>query len=261
MKGFGKMIVAGVVIFSIGLIAFLVILGLNDWSLDTDWETKTYECTQDNNTLKLDYSAGPVEVVFYSGDAIKVEYPEAKNYKTEVREHDGKLSVTSGKRYWYNMVIWQQWKIPKTTVYLPKDDVLALDLTLNAGTLKVESGGYSGVKLELNAGTVSLGRIECPELNAKINAGTLNVDGAVCEKITSHVNAGSSHIDGVVCGDIWAKVNAGSSSFDIDVKRAEYNISVDKNAGSCNVSGQTGSSDKKIRAEVNAGSLSFDFAD
>ena len=261
MKGFGKMIIAGVVIFSIGLIAFLVILGLNDWSLDTNWETKTYECTQDNGTVRLEYSAGPVHVIFYDGEKIKVEYPEAQNYKTEVRENDGKLSVTSGKRYWYNVALWQQWKIPKTTVYLPKGQTLSLDLTVNAGTLNVESGAYSGVKLELNAGTVSLGRIECPELNVKINAGTLNVDGAVCNKITSQVNAGSSHIDGIVCGDISAKVNAGSSSFDIDGKRAEYNISVDKSAGGCNVSGQTGTTDKRIRAEVNAGSLSFDFDD
>lgn len=261
MKGLVKMIIAGVVIFSIGLIAFLVILGLNGWSLDADWETRTYECTQDNDTLKIDYSAGTVSVVFYGGEKIKVEYPEAKNYKTDVAEQDGKLSVTSGKRYWFNVALWQQWKIPDTTVYLPKNASVSLDLKLNAGVLNVESGAYSGVKLELNAGMINVGAVECSDLDVKVNAGTLNVDGADCLKLFTQVNAGASNIEGVICGDIWAKVNAGSSSLEIEGKRSEYAISVDKNAGNCNVSGQTGTTDKKIKAEVNAGSLDIDFSD
>lgn len=258
MKGYIKTIIAGAVIFCIGLIALLIIMGLNGWSVDGGWEMRTFESAQENDTLLLDYSAGEVEIIFYGGNNIKVEYPESEKAPSYVKEENGTLSLVSGTRKWYDVSLWGR-KIPKTIISIPQNDILSLDLTLNAGTLKIASGTYSEIKLELNAGTVDFGKINCGSFNVELNAGTLDADGANCNKLVTKVNAGSAEIDCVICGNVSAEVNAGSLEIDVIGKKSEYTISVNKSAGGCNVSGQTGTGGKTLKAEVNAGSLEINF--
>ena len=88
MKGYIKVIITGVVIFSLGLIMFLVVLGLNDWTFSPKYEMKQFESSQNLTTLSIDYSAGVIETKFYDGDKIIVEYPESSRYTTKVTEEN-----------------------------------------------------------------------------------------------------------------------------------------------------------------------------
>ncbi len=259
MKGYIKVIITGVVIFSLGLIMFLVVLGLNDWTFSPKYEMKQFESSQNLTTLSIDYSAGVIETKFYDGDKIIVEYPESSRYTTKVTEDNGTLSIVSGKRHWYDVSFWIG-KIPKAVVSIPNGLVLDVAAELHAGVITIGDGTFGDVTLKMNAGTVNFGDTVCGKFQLDLNAGAVYVGGATCNSLVTKVNAGTAEIKKLVCNDIKAVVNAGGLQIKIDGVKSEYTISVEKNAGSCNLSGQTSSTEgKKIDAKVNAGSLEVKF--
>ena len=230
MKGFVKVMIAGA-----------VILGLNGWHFKPDWKIENYECAQNSETIKIDYSAGKVKIVYYDGDAVKVEYPVSEKFATTVTEESGTLKLISGKRQWYNL-IWFGWDIPDTIIMLPRDAQPACDITLNAGTVDLADGNYKNINMTINAGAVTFGNITCGNLNLTLNAGAF----------------GSSGIT-VVCGDVTAELNAGSLKAGISGDKEEYTVTVEAHAGSCNLSPATGTTDKRISVEINAGSCTVNF--
>ncbi|MDE7329757.1 MAG: DUF4097 domain-containing protein [Clostridia bacterium] len=258
MKGFVKVIIAGAVILGIGIIMLIALLAVNGWELNPDWEMKYYECEAENTELEINYSAGEISTLFYDGDKIKIEYPECKNYDTTVYENGGKFSIVSGKRHWYNVALWTS-KIPAATVYIPKDAVLKLDVTLNAGVLKIASGKYADIKFTMNAGAAQFGETVCGNLRIEMNAGALNTGNIIAETITAKVNAGAADFKETICGKVGIELNAGSVNMQIDGISSEYSVSVEKNAGACNLSSRQGTTDKRVDIEVNAGSCTVNF--
>ena len=136
-----------------------------------------------------------------------------------------------------------------------------IDAVMNAGELKIADGSYGTVKLYMNAGAAYFGETACDSFECRLNAGTVNVKSVECGTVKTDLNAGYANFEKIVCGDIYFKLNAGSADLKIAGAKAEYNISVDKNAGTCNLDGQTGTTDKKLTCKLNAGSLNASFGD
>ncbi len=261
MKGYVKVMIAGAVIAAIGLIGFLALLGLNGWNLNPQWETRSYECEQVNDTVKLDYSLGEVNLQFYDGEKILIEYPYSEKIQTVFSENDGIVSITSGKRHWYDVAFWFNFNPPSATIFVPNGLKTDIDAVMNAGELKIADGSYGTVKLYMNAGAAYFGETACDSFECRLNAGTVNVKSVECGTVKTDLNAGYANFEKIVCGDIYFKLNAGSADLKIAGAKAEYNISVDKNAGTCNLDGQTGTTDKKLTCKLNAGSLNASFGD
>ncbi len=276
MNGLVKAVIAGSVIIVLGVLIIVVTLALNGWTVNVDWETKTFENEQAVKSLTIDYSMGDINCKFYDGEKIKIEYPDCERYKTEINEQNGVLSITSAKRRWYDFGMW--WSdVPAATVYMPNGTVLDLDLIFNAGTLNVESGTYGNIKCKVNAGAVKFGNIICQSfdntINAgvvkfdnlncdtfrnKINAGSVNADSVVCNKFESEMNAGDAYFHKIDSADIFAKLNAGYTELTVVGTKEEFAISVEKNAGSCNIFDKADGI-KKLTAKINAGSLNVEF--
>lgn len=58
MKRFLKFVIAGAVIFGIGIAIMVITLGVNGWNIDDDYEMMSYECSEQNSVLDLEFSAG-----------------------------------------------------------------------------------------------------------------------------------------------------------------------------------------------------------
>ncbi len=258
MKGFVKVMIAGAVILGLGLIMFIAVLGLNGWHFKPDWKIENYQCAQNSETIKIDYSAGKVKIVYYDGDAVKVEYPVSEKFATTVTEENETLKLISGKRQWYNL-IWFGWEIPDTIIMLPRDAQPACDITLNAGTVDLADGNYKNINMTINAGAVTFGNITCGNLNLTLNAGAFGSSGITADRITAEINAGAAELNNVVCGDVTAELNAGSLKAGISGDKEEYTVTVEAHAGSCNLSPATGTTDKRISVEINAGSCTVNF--
>lgn len=263
MRGIGKAIGAGIAIIIVGIIVFVVALGLNDWKLESfgNFEVKDYESVSQINTVKLNSAIGTVKTEFYDGDKILVKYPENNKLTTTVTEENGVLTATTNvSRHWWMSFGFTLKKIPVTVISIPQNSVVNLDFQVNAGTVTVADGKYDSVKIELNAGTIKFGNTICQNLKCNVNAGTLKIDGVSCDKIICKINAGTVSLSGVQCDDIDVGISAGSATINVKGNKTEYNIYTDVSAGSCNIKSQSGTvANKTIKVDVSAGSVNVNF--
>jgi len=267
MKSILKSLLVGLIIIVIGVGVLLFGLYKNDWKFsgNIEFETKHFESTAENSKIDVELYFGELSIEFYDGDKILVDYPVSEKFATEVEEDEGVLYVKGPtKVHWYDYlsVIGVTFKKVPTTIKLPKDSVYALDLTVNAGEAIIGNGTYSGVDIKLNAGSFTTESIACDRFDATVNAGGLDAQSVICKgNANLKVNAGSFDVASLKSDDITVKVNAGSMNVKIDGAKADYNVSLEQNAGSVEgVSWQTvQGSDKSLNVEVNAGSANFSF--
>ncbi len=134
-----------------------------------------------------------------------------------------------------------------------------LDLRLNAGNTRVHDI-TCGLRAEMNAGNVDLIGVTIRGASQlTLNAGNLTLRGTLAEGATleTQVNAGNARFafpaDAGIA--VEAKTTAGSLHSDIE------QIRVSRHFASASASGTIGASrGARLRATVNAGSLSFDRA-
>lgn len=259
MKSFVKAIIAGCCIIFIGIIILVIALGLNGWTLRLHFSTEEFNSEQEINKVVVDKSVGSMKINYYDGDKIQIFYPTSNNYEVSVKYDDGCVRVTSRRPKWFEFSIWLA-HIPETVINLPKDTTFELDLTVNAGSLRIQEGQYSKVRITVNAGSLRANNIECDTFNAKVNAGSMNINNITCHtSFKGEVNAGSLNAKNVICPTITAEVSAGSLNMTVKGIEAEYNISAHVSAGSSNLRSKSGTTDKKITANVSAGSLNVSF--
>lgn len=279
MKGIIKAVIAGSVIIAIGIAILVIALALNGWTISQPkFEMKRYEATEENTSLKVEFGAGSLKTVYYDGEKIAVEYPEARGYVGEITEKDGKLSFkTRSKILFINI---GRWNVPDTVIYLPKNVTYDIDFKLGAGSVELVSGNYGEVKIEVGAGMFTAAGLYCDNIDAKVSAGMLEITSAECNVFDAKVSAGKLNIASAFCNTFNGKVSAGklsasslsaekisanvsAGSLELRVSGAltEYSVSTSVSAGSCNLSDRTGTTDKKIDAKVSAGSLNITFTD
>ncbi|MDE6558195.1 MAG: DUF4097 domain-containing protein [Clostridia bacterium] len=262
MKAWKVFLGIGAGVLVIGLIVMLIGLGLNDWSFKVEYEMKTFNSEQETTTLDLSLAAGEMNVVYYEGENIEVNYPTSYKYGYEVSERNGTLTVEPQQHFgvWFGFG-WN--KVPAVTVKIPKGKVMDLKLDLSAGVARVEDcSEFGNVRVRLSAGWADLGSMVCNKFNASLSAGKLDVDRVECSDFDLHLSAGVANVDFLKCDDISVKLSAGTASVTVLGNKSDYSISVDRSAGSCNVSNQTGAVvGKTIDVDLSAGSVSVEFTD
>lgn len=283
MRGFIKVIIVGAVILGLGIGVLAVTLGINGWQIDSDFEIKTFECQEKNTTLDIDFSAGSLEINWYEEEFIKIEYPESSIWTSSISESNGTVSFANKGKFKWNNIPSLFVKVPMTKIWIPLGDILNVKLDMSAGTVKLAGGEYDDINIQMNAGTISTtGNISCDKLTVKMSAGTINTNDVVSEHSAEiQLSAGSLNIQSLSCPSLDVDVSAGAvninnlltPSIDVDLSagsvkldiigatKSDYNIDVDKSAGSCNITNQKGSTNKSIKADVSAGSLTVKFVD
>ena len=278
MKRFAKVMIAGAVIMGIGLAILIAALAVGGGNFQDDYEIKTYECSEENVSLDIDFSIGKLDVDFYDGEKIKIEYPENKLLSASVKESSGKLSFKTDYRRKLNLFRWLR-KIPATKIWIPQGPVMNVKINMDAGEAKFADGEYGDFNLYMNAGSFEMNDADCVTLSVtlnagavdmnsvssvedvkfQVNAGKIDIDSLNCPYVVTDVNAGDVSVDKMQVPKVDVDISAGSVKFGIVGNRAEYNILVDKSAGKCNISNQKGTMDKYINADISAGSLNVDF--
>ena len=263
MKTWKVFLGIGVSLLIVGIIVFLIGLGLNNWKFKVEYEMKTFNSTQENTAPDLNLAAGEMNVEFYEGDSVEVTYPTSAAYGYEVSEFGGTVKVASRR----NRFIWFGWyKIPTVTVKIPNDKVMDMNLQLSAGKATVADGTFGGFKVSLSAGDVNAGNIKCADCNVKLSAGSIDVSGLECTKLDLKLSAGSADVGKIKTDYINVKLSAGTANLTVCGSQSEYLASVEKSAGSCNLADQLlppGAVDnfKHINVSLSAGSVNFYFTD
>lgn len=260
MKAIIKAIIGGSVIIGVGLIILVIALALNDWKFMPEFEMKHYVAGGEITELKIDNSVGNIKTEFYDGEEITVDYPVSNRYSGSVEEKEGLLTVNGlNKKHWYNFTFLPI-VLPETLVKIPRNKVLKLTVTVNAGKVELGEGEFEKAQITVNAGSLTAHGVVCAELKCNVNAGAIYVKSLESASLDCKVNAGAFNAERIACPQIRVNVSAGSANFKVAGNREDYTILVDKSAGSCNVSGQTGADpDKKLDVGVSAGSVSVSF--
>ncbi|MDE5654684.1 MAG: DUF4097 domain-containing protein [Clostridia bacterium] len=278
MKGFVKVIIAGAVLLVVGVVILVIALGIYGWQIDDDYDMKNYECTEQNTILDIDFSAGTLEINYYDGEKIKIEYPENKNLSASIVETNGKLSFTTTTKRKWNIFNWFN-KIPTAKIWIPQGEIIDIDLDMNAGVTKVAEAEFGNFNIKMNAGTLQMDNATCKKMSVDMNAGTINVKDVVsAEAIRIDLSAGALSIQSLVCPSLVGDISAGSvnisrlqtASVDFDISagavklgmigaKSDYNIAIQKSAGSSNITNQSGNKDLRIKANISAGSLNVSF--
>lgn len=262
MKGVIKTVIAGAVIIGIGVALLVIALSQNGWSIDPNVEftTETYTAENENTALDIHIDAGTLRTEYYDGDAIYVEYPAAENLTTKVYEKDGTFHFENDFRWNFFMFGFGTLKIPDTVIKLPKGIEYDIDLGIAAGTVNLADGKFGKVELDMSAGTIKCEDMDCSSLKLHISAGTVSLGAVDCGSLDMHMSAGTAKIESLNCGNTKLKVSAGTAKLGYTGSREEYRISTSVSAGSCNVSSQSGTTDKAIDINLSAGTVKVEFA-
>ncbi|MBD5636893.1 MAG: DUF4097 domain-containing protein [Clostridia bacterium] len=260
MKAVIKAIIGGSVIIGVGLIIFIIALALNGWKFMPQFDTEHFTAEGEIFELKIDNAVGSVKTEFYDGDKIIVDYPVSNRYSASVEEKEGVLTVNGLKKmHWYSFSFLTN-NLPSTVVKIPQGTVLKLDATVNAGSVKLAAGEYTDVRIKVNAGSLTAYGVLCNDFKGEVNAGSISVQSLESASLDCKVSAGSFNANRVSCPLVRVNVSAGSANLKVEGNRDEYTILVDKSAGSCNVTSQTGTDpEKKIDIDVSAGSVNVSF--
>ncbi|MDE6372968.1 MAG: hypothetical protein K2L72_00545, partial [Clostridia bacterium] len=114
-----------------------------------------------------------------------------------------------------------------------------------------------------SAGSVKFDRIICENFNVDMSAGSASVNSLKCDySVNAKVSAGSLRLGNIACNKISANLSAGSANLNIVGLKHEYDITVERSAGACNVTTQRGTvADKSLTLSVSAGSVNVTFTD
>ena len=259
MKPFVKAIIICASIVLTLLIIMLPSLAINGWKFKAEFITEKFVAEEENNKVIVDNSVGSLKIKYYDGEKVQISYPEAVNYKFSISEQNGVIYVESFKPRWYDFTFWHA-NVPETVINLPKTTVFELDVTVNAGSLRIYEGEYSDISMIVNAGSLNANDVECSTFSAEVNAGSLHVNNLTCtSSFDGEVNAGSLNAKNVSCPSITADVSAGSLNMTINGKEEEYWIDAHVSAGSSNIRSKSGTTDKRLTVDVSAGSLNVIF--
>ena len=274
-------IVIGVIsgILVLGVIAFIIISAISCSTKPAFTEAHYTQQAESIQTVKIDAAVGEVETVFYDGDKIEIDYHTSNIYDASVSEKNGTIIYKQKTKWW--LMLRGTVNYPKTTIKLPESCVYNLSIDMSAGSTVINGGTYSNINIDLSAGKVSLlGEIVCDSLNIDTSAGTIEVgkvecagsakidlsagqvkiDEISCTDIIIDLSAGQVNIGLLNCPKIYVDLSAGTVKLGIVGQQSEYNIAVDKSAGSCNIGSQRGTDENKlIVIDLSAGSVTVNF--
>lgn len=280
MKKVVKFIIIGLVIALVGVAILIGGLAVNGWRLKSNirFETRTYTAESQSTVLKLDLNAGSVVTQFYDGDKVIIEYPYANEYVTTIYERSGQITLNNKIKWYATFGI--SLDIPKTYIKLPSDVVFDVTMDIDSGEAELSDGTYGKISASLDAGTFKAGNIECTGFECDLDAGSVNITSLKCNAFECDLDAGTVKVTTLYSDTIECNLDAGTVKFEyatsrntrIDVDagtvnigftspKQEYTVSSRVRAGRCNVGAQTGTTDKKIVVELDAGTVNLTFAD
>lgn len=259
MKGFAKFLITGLIFILIGATALVIGLGMSGWQMSPNYTDEIWAEQQGTVThLDIEIDAGEFNIEYFNGDKIEIEYQACDIYTVQIAQSGNKLTVETQLKTPVSFMF----KAPKMIVKIPYDTTLEVfDFELNAGTATMNGGTYGVINAEVKAGTFNiLGNLRCEELNIDMKAGAVSTSIVNSHNFKLDISAGSAHIGELRCYQTDIHVSAGSVNVTLDGFENNYDTTVNKSAGSCNL--QTiyySEASKILNIDISAGSVNVNF--
>ena len=263
MKKYVRFIIAGAIVASVGLLIFLCALGAAGWNLSgvNNWEQDTFVTDESLEKVSIEIDAGKLVIKRDSidGQAV-VNFDYNDNYHPQIVVDGGTLRIASGQKQWHFTNYWYG-DAPTIEVILNDEAFPKIELELNAGTVEFGDGQWGNyVSVELNAGAVTMGKVCVKQMFLDVNAGAFVAESITSEVFHCDVSAGAVDVKKLDSFTSSLDVSAGSATLKMVDPMAAYNVSVNKSAGSCNVTNQSFPDARRfLGIDISAGSVKITF--
>ncbi len=287
-------IIIAVSLLAAGLFIFagaMIVLDFDFTKLSTvQYETNTYEVSEDFNKISIDADTTDIEFMLSDSNQCKIVCLEEKQVKHSVAVRDGILAIgTVDTRKWYNNIGFS-FVESKMTVYLPKTEYVSLlikgstgdieipkdftfdtvDISASTGAVECYASASKLMKIKLSTGDICVKNGFVGTLDLSVTTGGVKASSINCEgDVQVDVSTGEAKLTGISCkgvissgstGDIILKNVIAAERFSIKRSTGDV-IFEDSDAAEIYVKTSTGDvtgtllSEKVFITETNAGSV------
>lgn len=273
MKHFSKVLISSAIIFVLGLV--LIIFGAIGDGFDEDLSFRTEQVTfsQKAEKIEIDASASGIVLKQEKRNDIVVEYYVNSSYDVDVRMEEGTLKITqtidrffiydTGKSLvTITMPIYETALSIRTeagAVSLENVQLNDCKIKAEAGAIKFKNVQAKDVELNTEAGLVELKSFEAEKLNIQTEAGAIRLEEVKTNSVQMQSSFGAINGEHLTANSIKATSDVGAITLKIEGHKSDYTILSSVHTGSCNVSSQTGTTDKKLEVSATTGSVKVTF--
>lgn len=257
MNKSSRLYMLGLSLIAVGIIIVTIVLSLTGGkAVNLRYTEVTYTATGAPSTVTLDIKAGSARTEFYDGDKIQIAYGTNKLYAIRIDETSTELKLKSDIHF---VSFLSSAHLPETIIRLPKSLKPDMNIKIGAGKFALADGNYGKLDISVSAGEINVGAVKCSALDCDIGAGSLDAESVVCQTFDCDIDTGEMSVTSLSCTKADASVGAGKISLTLAGKKSEYTISAHTSVGSCNVSDQRGSTDKRLELECSTGDIKIHF--
>ncbi len=237
---------------------FSGLLWLVDGS-DIAGENKTYELSQNVQSLHIDITAGDLKII--SGDNFSLE----SNHKhLQVSSDNGVLKITETKRYLngtFNDV--------HLILTIPKNVALSsADISTGAGIVEIQWLDAGRISLEQGAGEIVISFLRAQEnIVIQGGAGRLTISEGMLKNLDLDMGVGEMNLRCRLSGDCQLDLGVGQTNLELIGSPEDYTITFQKGLGDAKLDGDTmnadrtyGTGNNRIYIEGGVGSIDVHFA-
>ena len=241
-------------IISLSLVLFGLILGVvglmlmkfDFSSLTTEKEIeKMYEIDEKFESVSIDAKTANVNILISDDDECHIEIKEKKNLFYTVSVENGALVIKhNDTRRWYNYIgIIQNSNV--IDLYMPAGVYKALNISVNTGEVKVESGfEFDTATIDGNTADIEFYSNVKSKVECKTNTGDIKFSGVNASDISLKTNTGDIDISNVNGESI--NLRGGTSKLKLQNINCK-NIEIDSGTGKANLAGVIAENSMKIK--------------
>ncbi|MBQ8424931.1 MAG: DUF4097 family beta strand repeat protein [Clostridia bacterium] len=236
-----------------GAILFVIAMSINNWDFkklgSQNFETNSYEFTQEFNNLLINTSTADIDFQYSNDEKCKIICYENKKEKHSTTIENGILSINCiNEKKWYDYISLFS-NNPKITVYLPKLESLNLEIKLSTGDINITDFTFENISISASTGDVKCSASSKKQTKIHLSTGDIFIENSMAENYDLVSSTGLIKLNNVVCSnEIKLKVTTGDnyltnvncknivstgSTGDINLNSviATNNISITRNTG------------------------------
>lgn len=250
------------VLVCIVLVAFVVIMSLNNWdfkALGGNFTHSEFEVSEDFDSIEINTVSA--DLVFLKSEDGKCKVVTYMNEKLSpsVTATEGKLVIdTVDLTKWYNRISLFSFDTPQITVYLPSEEYGALNIDLSTGDTEIPvEFKFDALSISASTGDVQLSAAVKNTLKIDITTG----DIAISDTEVGALNLTSTTGDITLCAlkiNGAADIKTGTGEIKLNRVNGE-NISVNGTTADVELSDTVLSG--KLDIDITTGDVSFDKSD
>lgn len=271
-----KWLSAGTSLILVGLILYVGAMTALKWDYaklsTTEYVSNTQEIKESFHNISLKTDEARIVFALSKDGKCRVEcYEEAKAVHS-VAVEEGTLFINRTHTWsWYDN-IGINYKSPKITVYLPKQEYNALsidasvgnfeiakklaftnaDIRLSTGNVNYSASTKEAIHIQIGTGNISVGRLTAGTLDISSKVGTVAITDLTCkDDLTLRLTTGTTSLNDVFCGNLFSTATAGEITLDHVIAREK--ISIERETGNIKFKGSDAA---ELHVKTNTGNVS-----